>query len=492
MIALLMNFDAQIQTILTSSNFVVYIFTEEEDRLEYILKYTVKKLFKQKVLVWNFIDGYTGSPNQIVDCKQNPLDALNNINNYKNTKIKIFLLKDFHHFLTDISINRKLKNLSNYLKNNYQYLILCGTNNNIPLELKEYITFLSMPLPNKQEILREIRYIFEQAKINNCYYQEMIAKAYKGFSIQQIRNSISKLIQKDLSNKEIITKILEEKKKTIQYTGGLEFHLPTSFNLEIGGLNNLKHWLKIREFSFTKEAYTYGIKMPKGLLLVGIQGTGKSLSAQVIARQWNVPLFKLDISQVFAGILGESENRITRIINTCSENSPCVLWIDEIDKIFNEESNNNDSGTKQRVTNIFLTWLSEKHEEVFILATANTISKLPIELLRKGRFDEIFFVDLPNFQERLQIFAIHLKKIRPITWNKYNIYYLSQMSLGFSGAEIEQSIIEGMYVAFYEKREFTTKDIQTAIQRIIPLSKTEKSKILSLRKWGYSGKVNIA
>ena len=225
---------------------------------------------------------------------------------------------------------------------------------------------------------------------------------------------------------------------------------------------------------------------------MGIQGTGKSLSAKAISIKWNLPLLKVDISQIFDGLLGESENKIRKVIETSESISPCVLWIDEIDKVFTKNTHNTDSGTTLRVTNIFLTWLSEKKKDVFIVATANTIHNLPIEILRKGRFDEIFFVDLPKFQERLNIFQIHLKKIRPFTWYKYNIYYLSKLSKKFSGSEIEQSIIEGMYIGFYQDREFTTKDIAKAIKNMIPLATTEMEKIDKLRKWGHSGKIKLA
>lgn len=487
-----MNFAKEMRILLTSNNFLTYILTEEENRLEYILKKTTNKLFKQKVFVWNFIDGYTENPNQNLSCKQNPLEALDAINYYSNNKIKAFLLKDFHYFFNDISINRKLKNLCNYLKNSNQYLILCGSNKNIPSELTEYIRLIKMPLPNEKEILQEIKYFLQKTNTNDINNKEILVRSYKGLSIERIRKLISEIVLTKLSKQDIIKEILEEKQKIFQDTQGLEFYLPPNFNLEMGGLNNLKEWLKIRKFTFTKKAYAYGVKMPRGILLVGIQGTGKSLSAQIISLQWSLPLFRIDIGKIFGSVLGESESRVKKIIDICKQNSPCILWIDEIDKIFNNFNDNNDSGTKQRVTNIFLTWLSEKQEEVFIFATANTINRLPIELLRKGRFDEIFFIDLPNFIERLQIFTIHLKKIRPTTWNQYNIYYLSQISKGFSGAEIKQSITEAMYLAFYEKREFGTIDIMNAINKMIPLSRTEKDKISYLRKWGYSGKVNIA
>nr|YP_010619570.1 hypothetical protein PN023_pgp194 [Tayloriella tenebrosa]WAX03583.1 hypothetical protein [Tayloriella tenebrosa] len=487
-----MNFEQEIKTTLISNNFLIYISTEEEERLEYILKHTTNQVFKERIYSWNFIDGYTDNPNYISQCIQNPLEALNTITKYNNKKAKVFFLKDFHVFLKDISISRKLKNLYQYLKKSNQYVILSGTDINPPIELKEYLTYLQMPLPNKKEILLELNRFLYTINIDQCKYKTTICTAYTGFSINKIRKSLSKLILSDISQHEIIEKILQEKEEILQKTEGLKFYSSHNNLLEVGGLQNLKYWLHIRSLAFTQKAYSYGIKKPKGILLVGIQGTGKSLSAKTISHRWNMPLFRLDVSKIFVGILGESENRIEKIINICEKSSPCILWIDEIDKIFSEYSNTNDSGTKQRVTNIFLTWLSEKQQDVFIVATANTINQLPIEILRKGRFDEIFFVDLPNFKERLKIFQIHLKIYRPMTWNKYNIYYLSKITKGFSGAEIEQSIIDAMYIGFHKNREFTTRDVKNTIYKIIPLSIIERTKILNLRKWGYSGKINIA
>nr|YP_010619182.1 hypothetical protein PNY92_pgp193 [Amplisiphonia pacifica]WAX03195.1 hypothetical protein [Amplisiphonia pacifica] len=487
-----MNFEKEIKTALVSNNLLIYISTEEEERLEYILKHTIDQMFKTKIYSWNFIDGYIDNPNYISQCIQNPLEALNTITKYDNHKAKVFFLKDFHFFLKDISISRKLKNLYQYLNRSNQYVILSGTEINLPTELKEYILYLQMPLPNKKEILIELNRFLYKENTGTSPYKENICMAYTGFSINKIRKSLSKLMLNKISKHQIIEHILQEKEKIIQKTEGLKFYSPENNILEVGGLQNLRDWLKIRNLAFTKKAHSYGIKTPQGILLVGVQGTGKSLSAKTISNEWNMPLFRLDVSKIFVGILGESENRIEKVIHLCEKNSPCILWIDEIDKIFNEYNNTNDSGTKQRVTNIFLTWLSEKKQEVFIIATANTVSQLPIEILRKGRFDEIFFVDLPNFKARLKIFQIHLKRYRLITWNKYNIYYLSKISKGFSGAEIEQSIVNAMYTGFYSNREFTTIDIQNAINEMIPLSMIERKKILNLRKWGYSGKTKIA
>lgn len=487
-----MNFKQKIQVLLSSNNYLIYIETEEEERLEYILNTISNKKLKKNICNWNFVDGYINNPNYIQKGKKNPLEALEIISSNKDSNIDIFFLKDFYYFINDISISRKLKNTEKWLKKYRKYIIISGQVKQIPYELKEYITYIKFPLPNKEEIISEISRFINNSSKKYKNVQDNIHRAYIGYTINKIRKSISQLLVLNLSEADIIQKILKEKEEIIAQTDMLEFYSTNKTKINVGGLVNLKKWLKVRRLTFTKQATMYGARVPKGILLVGIQGTGKSLSAKAISKEWNLPLLKLDISKIFAGILGESENKINKAIETSESISPCILWIDEIDKIFTQNINNTDSGTTLRVTNIFLTWLSEKKKKVFVIATANNINNLPIEILRKGRFDEIFFVDLPKFYERINIFQIHLREVRPLTWHKYNIYYLSKISRKFSGAEIEQSIIEAMYEGFYHNREFTTKDIEKAINNMIPLSKTEIEKIDKLRKWGHSGKIRLA
>lgn len=482
-----MTFEISIQSLLSSKNFLIYIVTEEEERLEYALNYISKKIFQQNICTWDFINGYNHNPNYNTNTKKNPLEALENIKNI-NTKISLF--KDFSFFINDISIIRKLKNLNNS-QSNEKYIIMSSPEIEIPTTLREYITILDFPLPNEIEIKLELKRLFKILNISNHTSFKNLTIAYQGFSINRIRKSISQTIIHEKLNENIINNILKEKKEIIQQTKILEFYSSDKSLKDIAGLKNLKKWLKVRNNAFSKKAYNYGITTPKGILLVGIQGTGKSLSAKAIAIEWKLPLLKLDISKIFAGILGESESKIKKVIDVCEKIAPCILWIDEIDKIFNK-NNQNDSGTTNRVNNIFLTWLSEKTSYVFIVATANNIDNLPIEILRKGRFDEIFFVDLPNFEERINIFKIHLEKVRPLTWYKYNIYYLSQISNYFSGAEIEQTINEAMYNAFYENREFNTSDIKKSIENTVPLSFTNKENINELQNWVKSSRLRSA
>nr|YP_009295222.1 AAA domain-containing protein Ycf46 [Dasya binghamiae]AOH77234.1 AAA domain-containing protein Ycf46 [Dasya binghamiae] len=484
-----MNFEQDIKLLLSSRNSLIYILTEEEERLEYTLNDISKTIFKQNICTWDFMNGYNNNPNYEKNTKKNPLQALENIE-YINTKI--FLFKDFHFFINDISVIRQLKNINKWQKNNNKYIFISSSEIKIPQILKEYIILVKFPLPNQIEIKLELQRLFNILNINESKSIDNLAIAYKGFSINKIRKSISKIVLKKHLNKDIIKNILKDKKDIIEQNNILDFYTSNKNLNDIAGLKNLKRWLKIRNNAFSSKAYSYGITTPKGILLVGIQGTGKSLSAKAIALEWQLPLLKLDISKIFAGILGESENKMKKVIDTCEQIAPCVLWIDEIDKIFSQHNNNTDSGTTNRVNNIFLTWLSEKNSYVFIVATANNIINLPLEILRKGRFDEIFFVDLPNFEERLNIFRIHLKKVRPLTWYKYNIYYLSQISQKFSGAEIEQAINEAMYNAFYENREFHTQDIINSIKYIIPLAFTNNESISKLQEWVISGRLRIA
>jgi SpoVK/Ycf46/Vps4 family AAA+-type ATPase len=286
--------------------------------------------------------------------------------------------------------------------------------------------------------------------------------------------------------------LLSEKKQIIGQTGILDYWSTNEKIQNIGGVDNLKNWLNKRKTSFSLQALNYGLPTPRGLLLIGIQGTGKSLTAKAIATEWQLPLLKLDVGKLFGGIIGESESRLRQMIEVAEAISPCILWIDEIDKAFSINDNKGDSGTSNRILATFISWLSEKTKPVFVVATANNIDLLPLELIRKGRFDEIFFLDLPKKREREQIFKIHIQEFRPKTWNMFDYSKLALLSECFSGAEIRQSIIEGMYHAFYEKREFTTEDICFALRELIPLAQLENNQTLKLQSWASSGRIRSA
>ena len=283
--------------------------------------------------------------------------------------------------------------------------------------------------------------------------------------------------------------VTEEKRQLIRESEALEFY-PAMQNLaDVGGLEVLKQWLRLRERAFTREARDYGLPAPKGIALIGIPGTGKSLVAKMIAGMWRLPLFRLDAGALFGSLVGESEERTRRALRVAEATAPSILWIDEIEKSLSHGGL--DSGTSTRVFASMLTWMQEKTAPVFVVATANDVRSLPAELLRKGRFDEIFFLDLPSPPERREILAVHLRK-RGRTAETFDLEPLVRASEGYVGAELEQAVIDAMYVAFGAEREFTTDDILAALRRQVPLSVSQRETVQMLRNWLHEGRAQLA
>ena len=373
-------------------------------------------------------------------------------------------------------------------------VIIIGSELTIPNELRDLITVLNFYLPAEKEINQELNRLINSLNLNiDSDLIENLTRACQGLSLERIRRVLSKIIatHKTINNKSVSI-LLSEKKQIISQTEILEYWSSTEKIANIGGVDNLKDWLNKRKSSFSIQASNYGLPTPRGLLLIGIQGTGKSLTAKAVATEWQLPLLKLDVGKLFGGVVGESESRLRQMIELAEAVSPCILWIDEIDKAFSSSESKGDSGTSNRVLATFISWLSEKTKPVFVVATANNVDLLPLEIIRKGRFDEIFFLDLPRKLEREQIFKIHLKEFRPKTWNLFDYSKLAVLSESFSGAEIRQSIINGMYHGFYEEREFTTDDICLALKELIPLAQLETDQTLKLQNWASSGRIRLA
>ena len=449
---------------------------------------------KRSIYSWDFVDGYTNNPNNQGFGKRNPIQALELVEKLNPETPAIFLLKDFNRFLNDLSISRKLRNLSRILKLQPKTIIIIGSELTIPRELQDLITVLQFQLPTEEEIIKELQRLTQSLQIDvDIKLFENLTRSCQGLSLERIRRVLSKIIATYKTiNENSISILLSEKKQIISQTEILEYWSVNEKFDGLGGLKNLKEWLKKRQTAFSSQAINYGLPTPRGLLLIGIQGTGKSLTAKAIANDWKLPLLKLDVGKLFGGIVGESESRLRQMISVSEAISPCILWIDEIDKAFSNSENKGDSGTSNRVLGTFISWLSEKTKPVFVIATANSIDSLPLEIIRKGRFDEVFFLDLPQKTEREEIFQIHLKQFRPNTWENFNYSELAQLTEYFSGAEIRQTIIEAMYQAFYEKREFTTNDIRNAINELIPLAKIENVQMVKLKTWATSGKIRLA
>ena len=489
-----MQFTKELALFLKARYPIIYINTIEEDRIEYIIRKNVKTTLNRSIYSWDFVDGYTNNPNNQGFAKRNPLQALELIERLNVQTPALFLLKDFNRFLTDLSISRKLRNISRILKLQPKTIIIIGSELAIPKELQELITILQFELPLEEEISQELKRLIKSLDIEvDSELFENLTRACQGLSLERIRRVLSKIIATYKTiDRNSISVLLSEKKQIIRQTEILEYCSVNAKIANLGGLNNLKDWLKKRKTAFSLQALNYGLPTPRGLLLIGIQGTGKSLAAKAIATDWQLPLLKLDVGKLFGGIVGESESRLRQMIEVAETISPCILWIDEIDKAFTNTESKSDSGTSNRVLATFISWLSEKTKPVFVISTANNIDLLPLEIIRKGRFDEIFFLDLPQKEEREEIFKIHIQEFRPDTWELFNYSKLAQLSNLFSGAEIRQSIIEGMYHAFYEKREFTTDDICLALKELIPLANLESNQMLKLQNWASSGQIRLA
>jgi SpoVK/Ycf46/Vps4 family AAA+-type ATPase len=489
-----MKFNEELALFLKARYPIIYINTVEEDRVEYVIRKNVKTNLNRSIYSWDFVDGYTNNPNNEGFAKRNPLQALELVERLNAETPAVFLLKDFNRFLTDLSISRKLRNISRILKLQPKTIIIIGSDLTIPKELQDLITVIQFQLPLEEEISQELNRLISSLNIKvDSQLFENLTRACQGLSLERIRRVLSKIIATYKTiDENSISVLLSEKKQIIRQTEILEYSAVSEKIDNLGGLDNLKDWLKKRKTAFSIQASNYGLPTPRGLLLIGIQGTGKSLTAKAIANDWQLPLLKLDVGKLFGGIVGESESRLRQMINVAETISPCILWIDEIDKAFSNTDSKGDSGTSNRVLATFTSWLSEKTKPVFVISTANNIDLIPLELIRKGRFDEIFFLDLPKKEEREEIFRIHLQEFRPNSWESFDYSLLAKSSESFSGAEIRQSIIEGMYHAFYEKREFLTDDICLALEELIPLAHLESTQMVRLQNWASSGRIRSA
>jgi hypothetical protein len=490
-----MNFREEFKLLLRARYPVIYIPTYEEERVETAIREEAANQGNRPVYTWDFVDGYQGNPNDTGFGKRNPLQALEFVEKLPASAPAVFILRDYHRFLDDVAIARKLRNLARLLKSQPKNLVLLSPRIAIPDDLTEVLTVIEFPLPAAPEIKTEVERLLQSTGNNSLSGKivDDLVRSCQGLSMERIRRVLARAIA---SHGELLPEdvelVLEEKRQTIRQTQILDFYPATEQISDIGGLDNLKDWLIRRGGSFTDRARQYGLPHPRGLMLLGIQGTGKSLTAKAIAHHWHLPLLRLDVGRLFGGLVGESESRTRQMIQVAEALAPCVLWIDEIDKGFSGLGAKGDAGTASRVFGTFITWLAEKTSPVFVVATANDIQGLPPEMLRKGRFDEIFFVGLPNQDERKAIFNVHLSRLRPHNLKGYDIDRLAYETPDFSGAEIEQTLIEAMHIGFSQNRDFTTDDILEAASQIIPLARTAVEQIQHLQEWAASGRARLA
>ena len=469
---------------------LIYLLTPEEERAEQAIETIAQQDTPQRRLfVWTLTHGTVeagqqsrGNTHHSTVSPQMALQAA-----LRERDPAIYIFKDLHPFLDSPEVVRWLRDATLSFKGSHKTIILMSPVQQIPVELEKEIVVLDFPLPTMAEVGEVLSdHLGSSLREISTDGREKLVKAALGLT----RDETEKVYRKatvtagSLTEKDVEI-VLSEKKQLIRRNGILEYIEVDETIDSVGGLEELKRWLKQRSNAFSERAREYGLPQPKGMLILGIPGCGKSLIAKTTSRLWGLPLLRLDMGRVYDGsMVGRSEANLRNALKTAESISPAVLFIDEMDKAFagGTGSADSDGGTSSRIFGSFLTWMQEKNSPVFVLATANRVERLPGEFLRKGRFDEIFFVDLPNQQERQQIFEIHLLRRRSEI-ERFDIEQLANVCNGFSGAEIEQAIIAAMYEAFAQNREFTQLDIIAASRATLPLSKTMTEQVTALRDW---------
>lgn len=475
----------QVAWYIKSSYPAIQIQTSEYERVIPELRTVAQKL-KFEFYEWNVLDGICRNGRSEDEATSDPLEALKFLRNLRIPEKSIVVFKDFHFHMSSPESVEAIRQLVDIFKASSRSMVFLSPVVEVPRELDKLVVLVEHQLPTKAALEIILRESFEySAKAVSKMSDEDIDKildAARGLTAFEAENALAMGFSKHGSFN--VATVHEQKKQAISKSQMLEYY-ETSDNMDgVGGLENLKGWLLQRRMAFTEKAREYGLPAPKGILTVGIPGCGKSLTAKATANAWELPLLRFDVGRVFAGLVGASEANMRNAIKVAEAMAPCVLWIDEIEKAFAgvSSSGSTDSGVTARVFGNLLTWMQEHKEMVFVFATANKVFDLPPELLRKGRFDEIFFIDLPDEEERLKIWEIHLKnKHRDPA--KFDLKTLVTKSRDFTGAEIEQALISGMYSAFYKGTEVTDFHCEKALMDTVPLSRQMAEQIDKMRTW---------
>jgi SpoVK/Ycf46/Vps4 family AAA+-type ATPase len=487
----------ELNTLIRAKYPILYIVSWEERRIEQTLRQVAAQL-RKKLYGWTItsgilpLDGYDGIPPDPSTAA--PLRALDAIASSQESAI--FVLKDFHPFLDERHafpdrpvIVRRLRDIIAHLKESRKTLVVLSPLLHFPPELEKDVIVLDYALPTLDEMEQSLDRVIRSAREVGGMQVELIPEmrekilaAAQGLTCTEAENAFAKSLV--MTRSLDVDVIIAEKKQIIRRSQILEYFEASEDMEFVGGMSLLKSWLSKRALAFSDRARQFGLPEPKGLLLLGVQGAGKSLIAKAISSQWRLPLLRLDIGSLFSGLVGSSEQNMRTALRLAESISPCLLWLDELEKGLAgvASSHLSDAGTTARVFGGFLTWMQEKSAPVFVVATANDISILPPEALRKGRFDEIFFIDLPNHAERREIFAIHISK-RGRDPRKFDLDLLARASENFSGAEIEQAVISALYDAFEDNRNLSAEDILNALKHTIPLSQTMEHQVAALRAW---------
>jgi SpoVK/Ycf46/Vps4 family AAA+-type ATPase len=481
--------DESLRVHLASRSPLLFLVSWEEDRVLQHLN-RVSAQYVQQTLVWSVTRGLRSGADALDDKYQGPYAALEYIE--ANTKPTLFVLLDFHAYLNDSRIVRKLRDLLRPLQASGSAIVIVSPKLVVPLELEKDLIVMDYPLPALHDVERLFESVAHGVASNPKFSirlapaeRESLMRATLGLTQNEIKNVLAKALVSDSAlDLSDIDVVLAEKEQIIRKSGILEvFASPADFG-SVAGLDQLKAWLQSREAAFSGRARDFGLPYPKGLLLVGVPGCGKSLVSKAVAAAWRQPLLRLDVGRVFGGLVGSSEENIRRVIQVAEAVAPAVLWIDEIEKGFAGVRNAMDSGTSARVFSTFLTWMHEKSSPVFVVATANDIRGLPPEMLRKGRFDEIFFVDLPRPDEREAILRLHLhRRRRDPDGLRIDVAAVAAAAADFSGAELEEAVVAALFHEFAAGSPLDTGMLMKMVGETYPLARTMPEAIAEMRDW---------
>jgi hypothetical protein len=420
-----------------------------------------------------------------------PVQALANMES--TTLEAVFILKDFHRHMDDPVVVRRLRDVGQKFATNRRTVIITAPEITVPAELTTLVEYFDLPLPDRDRLHEIIKETF--TRLSKTYTLKLQLDApgvdamsanLRGLTEEEAERAISQaLVTRYALCPESVTDVLEAKKQLLRHSGMLEFIEASDNMAAVGGLENLKHWLGQRRGAWEDSARDFGLEPPRGMIILGVQGCGKSLCARAVAGEWKLPLVKFDTSAVYDKFIGETEKRIRKVFQVAEGLAPCVLWIDELEKVFagsGPDSASADAGVSSRLLASFLSWMQDRKAAVFVAATCNNVTVLPPELIRKGRFDELFFVDLPNQAERKQIFAIQLAK-RKRNPADFDLDKVATAAKGYSGAEIDAAVQGGLYAAYSEKKQLSTQSLLDALSQTVPLSTTRAEEIQTLRSW---------
>src|SRR5436853_3519096 len=422
---------------------------------------------------------------------QDPVQVLVNLESM--TLEAVFVLKDFHRHMESPVVVRRLRDVGQKFSANRRTLVITAPSIEMPPELASLVEYLDLPLPDPERLRQIIGETFK--RLSKTYTLQLkldapgvdlMAANLRGLTEEEADRAVSQaLVARYALCPESVTDVLKAKKELLRHTGMLEFTDASDSMADVGGLENLKRWLSQRRGAWEEGARKFGLEPPRGMIILGVQGCGKSLCARAVAGEWDLPLVKFDTAAVYDKFIGETEKRIQKVFRVAEGLAPCVLWIDELEKVFagsGADSASADAGVSSRLLASFLSWMQDRKAPVFVAATCNNVSVLPPELIRKGRFDELFFVDLPNQSERKQIFAIQLNR-RKRNPAEFDLDRVAAAGRGFSEAEIDAAVQAALYAAYTSKQPLTTQALLDALKATVPLSTTRAEEIQGLREW---------